>query len=260
MSEQRFGFRIKWLGCACFEMDFGDATVVSDPWITANAKTDMTWENVERCDYITLSHGHFDHTLDIPALVEKFQSRILCGEFTAMPLMRWININPMSMYPMAPNLELDFDAVKIKALFGRHTILAGGANDRITIWENSPKNAGDPNLIELGVLGDIEYRNFLFTMPNGTKILIWGNRLDRPEQRNQLREEKPDIAILQLTANSGIDTAAICKEIGCKVVIPHHFDFPNDYMHKVNDLKEELARIAPEIRCIVPEYGEWINL
>ena len=260
MSEQKFGFRLKWLGCACFEMDFDGATVVSDPWITANAKTDVTWENVERCDYITLSHGHYDHTLDIPALVEKFQSRVLCGEFTAMPLMRWLNINPMSMYPMAPNLELDFDAVKIKALFGRHTVLAGSAEHRRNWAENHPINAGDPNMIDMAIWGDLEYRNFLYTMPNGTKILIWGNRLDKPEQRNQLREVKPDIAILQMTVNSGADTAAICREIGCKVVIPHHFDFPNDYMPKVNDLKEELARIAPEIRCIVPEYGQWIDL
>ena len=130
MSDKKFGLRIKWLGCACFEMDFGGATVVSDPWITGNAKTECTWENVEKCDYITLSHAHYDHTLDIPALVEKFDSRVLCGEFTAMPLMRWLDLNPMSMYPMNPNLELDFDAVKIKALYGRHTVLPGGAAKR----------------------------------------------------------------------------------------------------------------------------------
>lgn len=258
MSEQRFGFRLKWLGCVCFEMDFGETTVVTDPWITPNEKNDLTWKTVEKCDYITLSHGHYDHTLDIPALVEKFQSRVLCGEFTAMPLMRWLNINPMSMYPMSPNLELDFDTVKIKSLFGRHIPLPGGANERIAHWEARPVNAGDHNLIELGVWGDIEYRNYLFTMPNGTKILVCG-RSDQPEQRNQLREEKPDIAILQMSS-SGADTAVICKEIGCKIVIPHHIDFPNDKMPKVNDLKAELARIAPEIRCIVPEYGEWIEL
>ena len=62
MSDQKFGIRIKWLGCACFEMDFGGVTVVNDPWITGNAKTELTWEDVEKCDYITLTHGHYDHT------------------------------------------------------------------------------------------------------------------------------------------------------------------------------------------------------
>ena len=260
MSDKKFGLRIKWLGCACFEMDFGGATVVSDPWITANAKTECTWESVEKCDYITLSHAHYDHTLDIPALVNKFDSRVLCGEFTAMPLMRWLDLNPMSMYPMNPDLELDFDAVKIKALYGRHTVLPGGAAKRREWAENHAVNNGDPNMIEMAIWGDLEYRNYLYTMPNGTKILIWGNRLDRPEQRNQLLEIKPDIAILQMTKNSGADTAAVCKEMGCQIVIPHHFDFPGDYMSKVNDLQAEIAAQSLQVRCIVPEYGKWMEL
>ena len=262
MSEQKFGFRIKWLGCACFEMDFSGVTVVSDPWITANVKNDVTWENVERCDYITLSHGHYDHTLDIPALVEKFQSRVLCGEFTAMPLMRWLDINPMSMYPMTPNLELNFDAVKIRALFGRHTPLPGGAKERLAAEVARPVNAGDPNLIELGNCGNVEYRNYLFTMPNGTKVLIWGNRMKFADQRNILRETQPDIAILQMTTSDNASelAAEICRDSGCKVVIPHHFDFPNDCMPFVNAFGEELAKNAPEIRYIVPKCGEWIEL
>ena len=46
----KMGVRIKWLGCASFEMDFGGVTVVNDPWITDNEKTDLTWEAVEKCD------------------------------------------------------------------------------------------------------------------------------------------------------------------------------------------------------------------
>lgn len=47
MSENRFGFRLKWLGCACFELDFGEGTFVNDPYITDNAVTELTWEAVE---------------------------------------------------------------------------------------------------------------------------------------------------------------------------------------------------------------------
>ena len=48
-----FGLRLKWLGCACFEMDFGGVTVVNDPWITPNVMNDLSWEAIEKCDYIT---------------------------------------------------------------------------------------------------------------------------------------------------------------------------------------------------------------
>ena len=261
MSEKKFGLRLKWLGCACFEMDFGGVTVVNDPWITANAKTELTWEDVEKCDYITLTHGHYDHTLDIPPLVKKFNSYLLCGENTAVPMMRFADMNPMRVYPMYPDLELDLEDVKIKALYGRHTPLPGTYSERDVIWQNHPKNDGDPLFIELGKWGDFEYRNFLFTAPNGTKVLIWGNKLARPDQRAILRAVKPDIAIMQMTGGNPADeTAKICKEMGCKVVLPHHMDFPKDYTPFVEALGEELARQAPEIQYIVPEYGKWIEL
>jgi L-ascorbate metabolism protein UlaG (beta-lactamase superfamily) len=259
MSE-KLGVRIKWLGCACFEMDFGGLTVVNDPWITPNEATELTWEAVEKCDYITLTHGHFDHTIDIPVLMEKFGARVLCGEFTSVPLLRWTNANPMSIYPMVPNLELDFDDVKIKALYGRHGPLPGAAAERMEKHKAAPYNEGDPNLIELGFWGDFEYRNFLYTMPNGTKVMICGSKLHR-DQQNILREVKPDILLLQVVGvNGAARTAALIKEIGCKVVIPFHFDFPNSYMGKVDELSGALKELAPEVEYIVPEYGQWIEL
>ena len=253
-----FGFRLKWLGCACFEMDFGGITVVSDPWITPNEKMDLTWENVEKCDYITLTHSHYDHILDIPALMEHFNAYLLCGELTTMPLMLWADVNPMRMYPMSPDLELDFDSVKIKALYGRHSPLPGTAQER-----EAKRNASDssPLLKELSRWGDLEYRNYLYTMPNGTKVLMWGSKIARPDQRNILLREKPDIAIVQVTgANKAEDMAAALVEMGCKIVIPHHIDYPGDYSRQTGNLQAALAEIAPEITFIVPKYNQWIEV
>jgi L-ascorbate metabolism protein UlaG (beta-lactamase superfamily) len=161
---------------------------------------------------------------------------------------------------MVPNLELDFDDVKIKALYGRHGPLPGAADVRMERHKNSQINAGDPNLIELGFWGDFEYRNFLYTMPNGTKVMICGSKLHR-DQQNILREVKPDVLLLQVVGvNGAARTAALIKEIGCKTVIPFHFDFPNSYMSKVNELGDALKELAPEVEYIVPEYGQWIEL
>ena len=140
------GFRLKWLGCACFEMDFGALTVVNDPWITPNKRTELTWEAVERCDYITLTHGHYDHTLDIPALVKRFDPYVLAGENTAVPLMRWADLSPMRVCPMYPGTEMDLDAVKIKAICGRHTVLPGTVNEREAA---ARKHWEDRNMVEL---------------------------------------------------------------------------------------------------------------
>ena len=256
-----FGVRLKWLGCACFELDFDGLHIVNDPWITPNEKTELTWEDVEKCNYITLTHSHHDHIVDIPALMEKFSAFLMCGEQTAMPMMKWANVNPMRVYPMSSNLELDMDKVKIKALYGRHGPLSGDAQERMERWENHKFHGQTPVTQELGLLGDLEYRNFLYTTPAGTKVLIWGNKIARPDQRNMLKAEGADIGIIQVTgANKAEDMAAACKEMGCKVVIPHHMDFPGDYMRSVNALKDALAAIAPEIQFIIPEYNKWIEL
>jgi len=259
-SQDRIGLRIKWLGCACFEMDFGGVTVVTDPWITPNEKNGVTWEAVEHCDCIALSHGHYDHTLDIPALVKQFDPDVLCGEFTAPALMRWADINPMSVYPMPHGLELDYDAVRIKAVYGRHILLPGTAKERAGWAKNHVINAGDPDLIELAYWGDLEYRNYLYTMANGTRVFVWGSKLSKVDQRNQLRDIRPDVAILQMTVNSAADTAELCAQMGCKVVIPHHFDFPKDHMDLAQELQRELAQRSPGTHCVIPEYNTWIEL
>ena len=253
-----FGLKLKWLGCACFEMDFGGLHIVSDPWIGKNEKTDLTYETVEKCDYIVLTHGHHDHITDIPALVEKFNPCVLCGEGTATPLMQWADINPMKVYPMTPNLELDFEAVKVQALFGRHTPQTGTFREREEFWANHRLYGQDALIRQLNMWGDFEYRNYLFTTPDGTKILLWGNTISRPEERNVLRQIHPDIAIMQTTRQE--DMAVMCKEMGCKVVIPHHIDYPKDYTQLVEDLGKSLATVAPEIQYIVPQYGKWMTL
>ena len=257
--KEKLGVRIKWLGCACFEMDFGGFTVVNDPWITDNEGTSLTYENVENCDVITLTHAHFDHITDIPALLKKFSPKLLTGQLTALPMLKYTDMCPMHLYPMNPGLELDYDAVKIKALFGRHTVLGSTWNEVKEKLNKREIVRSSPVMQELAMIGSIEYINFLFTMPNGTKVLIWGNELT-PDQCNILREIKPDIAILQMTRNTPEKTADICIEMGSKVVITNHIDFPRDYMPLAVGLKEEMAKRAPEVNCIIPEYGTWVEL
>ena len=80
------------------------------------------------------------------------------------------------------------------------------------------------------------------------------------DQRNILRQVKADIAIMQMTTNSAADTVKICREMGCKVLIPNHIDVPKSFMERVFDVKEELEKQASEIQYIIPEYGEWISL
>ena len=258
----KYGVSIKWLSVTCFELRFGDFTVVTDPYITECAGTDLTWEAVENCDVICLSHAHWDHISDIPRLMEKFSPDLLCGDQTARPLAKWINCDPTRLCPMSANLELDYDSVKIRALFARHTKRKAGYRDLCERTEASKLCAGQPLLADLMSYGSIDYRNYLFTLPDGTKLLIWGSD-PTPEQLNLCKALKPDIAIVQrsVTQEANEKKAAFAAAIGCKILIPHHQDvYGPDDPQILQSFRDAFLQLVPDGTFLIPEHNQWMEL
>ena len=258
----KYGIRIKWNTVACFEMKFGDTTVVSDPCITDSQGTEATWETVEKCDIVTVSHVHWDHITDLPAIARKFSPRVLVGELSAMPLLRWMDYNPSSVYAMTPDLELDFGDVKVRALFGKHVDQSRNYSELYERFTENPLMQKDKELMEMQLLGSLEYRNYLFTAENGTKVLIWGNN-PRIEQQKMLEKLRPDIAIVQFTKHKPKEMAQFCRAIGAKVVIPHHMDLhytEEEYLPKVEKLAAKFEKLVPDGRFIIPKHGKWVEL
>ena len=258
----KYGVSIKWLAVASFEMNLNGKTVVTDPYITECVGTDLDYTAVENCDYITLTHSHWDHITDIPRLNEKFQPKILAGEMTALEIARWLDLWPSRVYPMYPDTELDFGAFKVKALYGRH-IFNASWGIRSYVEERAPKLeiCQDPYVLKMQEVGSFEYRNYLFTLPNGTKILHWGSA-PTPEQIAICKAEAPDIAIIQ---RAGIpraeQRAEFAAAIGAKVVIPHHHDFQRvDDPAVVEAFKNAYLARVPDGTFITPRHGEWIEL
>lgn len=254
--------RIKWLTVTCFEMQLGDTTIVSDPFIGLSPNNDLTYEAVEKCDFITLSHCHWDHITDIKPLMEKFHAPLLTGTLTAGPMLQWLDVNPSFIYPMDAGLELDFETVKIKALFGRHTSLGTTYSQQREHFHKNPTLLADPLMESFQPLGTLEYRNFLYTCPDGTKILMWGND-PTYSQRMLCKAEKPDIAIVQLSKQDPVEMAEFVAAIGSKVVIPHHMDLKKtreEYMPRVLQFREEYLARVPDGRFLIPENGKWMQI
>lgn len=263
MKEQRaYGIELKWLSVTCFEIKFDGTTVVTDPFITESVTTDLIWEAIDACDIITLSHTHWDHITDIPRLMGKFSPKLLAGELSTMPLAKWLDCNPTMLYPMSPNLELDFGDVKIRALFGRHSNLHRNYSEAIEWTQSEPVVSGNVMLEKLQTYGIIEYRNYLFTAANGTKVLIWGSDLSI-DQRNLLKQLQPDIAILQYAKYSAADTAEFAAAIGCKILIPHHMDLrltSEEYWPRIVELEREFMSRVPDGRFVAPQRNTWMQL
>jgi len=65
---------IQWLGQATTRITTpGGKVIVIDPWVTSNPKTPEQFKSLEamgKVDLILVTHGHFDHFADVPALAK----------------------------------------------------------------------------------------------------------------------------------------------------------------------------------------------
>jgi len=250
--------RIRWLTIACFEIEINGFTIVIDPCIKASERAGFGPEVIENVDLILISHGHWDHITDLKYLIDKFGCPVLCGELTAPALLKMLNSNPAEIYPMTPNLELDFNFAKIRALFGRHTNQHRISSELLRInCDNSFVNCPEMELCSF--YGDLEYRNYLITASNGLKMLFWGSNVTN-DQLNIIREIKPDIAMLQYTKQKPEELADLVKAGEIKILIPHHMDLAEAeevYNLRIMRLEEEMKKIAPQCLVITPERLKW---
>ena len=107
---------IRWLTIACFEIRVGDFRIVIDPCIGESPRAPFGPEVIEGADIVLLSHTHWDHITDLAYVMEKFHCPVLCGELSAPALIEMLNANPHDVYPVTPNLELDFGGAGARAV------------------------------------------------------------------------------------------------------------------------------------------------
>jgi L-ascorbate metabolism protein UlaG (beta-lactamase superfamily) len=248
----------RWLTVACFEIKLPDGfTIITDPFIGASKTTELTAEAVEGADLILITHTHYDHVTDVKMLMEKFKSKVLVGDMSAMAFTRWLDCNPAQIYPMSAGLELDFGQVRVKSLFGRH------GDPRTTIQKRMGKISQNPivseKMMETQWFGTLEYRNYLVTLASGFKILFWGSDVTT-EQGYILNEIRPDAAFMQLRQNGLVKMAA---DAGVKILVPHHMDTsktPEQYEAIIEGLAAEFSSGNPGGLVLCPEHGKWYDI
>ena len=79
-AGQAQAFELQWFGQSAFKLTTESGKViVIDPFLLKNPKTPEEWKDLKKLgkvDLILVTHGHFDHTADVPALAEMTGAKV----------------------------------------------------------------------------------------------------------------------------------------------------------------------------------------
>lgn len=193
--------RLTFHGHSAFELVTSKATrIMFDPWLNDNPKSDIKTSDVDRLDYIMISHGHGDHFSDVVELAKQTDATVL-GTFELVSLCQAQGVKKGHAMSVGGGYTFPFGYVKLTpALHG--TGIDGGAD---------------------GIYS---------TMPNGFWVDLGDARVYHSGDTAlltdlQLLQGKVDVAMLPIGDNFTMgpeDAARAVEFIKPRVVIPMHYN------------------------------------
>jgi L-ascorbate metabolism protein UlaG (beta-lactamase superfamily) len=274
-------FQMRWLGTACFEILLPNhRTIVIDPYVDDSVTAPITSDQFEGCDYIFITHGHYDHVLDVGKLANRFSPKILCSDVTASSLIEHQGVEPVLITRVKAGDVIQEEGLSVEVVRGVHvdfakeyTRLTGhhvleGTKKRISTFKKFIKETLDTDWLPeqfkdwMAKYPQGEQLNFVFAPTGGKRIYMAGSYPD-PSLIEVAQQARAHITLLQVLPGNTLrgmeeQTARIAIASGCKIVVPQHHD-PLLRGAKKTDLSE-LKRILDEKSDIVfQEFvpGQW---
>lgn len=105
---------LTYFGHSCFLVETNGKKILFDPFITPNELAKEIDINTIDCDYIAISHGHFDHISDAVAIAKRTNAAVIC----AYEIYEWLqkqgitNLRPGNT---GGKWNLDFGTIKFVA-------------------------------------------------------------------------------------------------------------------------------------------------
>jgi L-ascorbate metabolism protein UlaG (beta-lactamase superfamily) len=211
--------QVQWLGQAAFKLtSVSGKVIVIDPWLTSNPKTPEAYQKLEalgKVDLILVTHGHFDHFADVPALA-KLNNAPVWGPAGLAQSMQLLGILPVaqanrmnkggSIKPIGPD-------IKVTLVHAEHS--------SELVFKN-PVTGKD----ELHVGG--EPGGFIVEFENGFKVWHMGDTGVFGDMKLIAELYKPDLVLMPIGGGQFVmnpaDAAFAARDlIKAKAVVPMHY-------------------------------------
>jgi L-ascorbate metabolism protein UlaG (beta-lactamase superfamily) len=201
------GARITWYGHSCFRIDTRSGrAIILDPYFE-NPNSPIKADQVDRCDLLLVSHGHFDHFGDALSIASRLRPA-------------WPCIHELSLW--LPR-RLPGGGEGIIGMNKGGTVEAAGFRVTMTGADHS---AGDWNAAGETTLYLGDPVGFIIELEDGYRIYFAGDTQLFSDMRLIRDLYKPDLAMLPIGGHftMGPIVAALAVEyLGVGDVIPMHY-------------------------------------
>ena len=274
---------MRWLGTACFEIVLPHKqTIVIDPYVDDSVSSPVTSDQFEGCNYIFITHGHYDHVLDVGKLVNRFSPKVFCSEITAGSLIKHQGVTPSVINRVKSGDMVREKRLAVEVLRGSHVdfgheylrltgrkLAEEGPDPKVMIKKAlmammGTDQAPDQLLEWMSKYPQGEQLNFVFEPVDGKRIYMAGSYPD-PEVIDEAKKANAHITLLQVLPGktlAGIEelVAQLAIASGCKIAVPQHHDplFPGAIKTDLSQLKRILEEKA-DIDFIELVPGEWYD-
>jgi L-ascorbate metabolism protein UlaG (beta-lactamase superfamily) len=241
---------VLWLGQASVRITTpGGKVIMIDPWLTSNPKTPANWKQLSalgKVDAILVTHAHFDHFADAPALA-KMHNAPMYGPAGMNQTVSTYGILPAELAPRFGKggtiMPWGPTGPKITAVRAEHSS------------ELAFKDAAGKDI----VLPGGEPVGFIVEMENGFKVWHMGDTGVFGDMRLIGQMYRPDLVLLPIGNHfvmSPQDAAMAVREmIRPKYAIPIHYGTTPQLRGTPAEFIAAMGTSSP-VRVLVPEPGQ----
>jgi len=216
---------ITWYGHACWELRTpGGKTVLLDPWFS-NPLSPKAPGDVDTCDVLLVTHGHFDHFGDAIGIASRTRHT-------------WPCIHEMSLFLSRNYAHND----QVIGMNRGGTVEAGGLKVTMVRADHSSGDlyAGAESAIYLG-----EPIGFLVELENGERLLFAGDTDVFSDMRLIAERWRPTLAFLPIGGHYTMDPVGAAQAVellGVSDVAPMHYGTFPILAGTPDALREELGK------------------
>lgn len=237
---------VLWLGHAAFKITSpGGKTIVIDPALTVIPATPPKYKSLDalgKIDLLLVTHGHWDHITDAPALAKSNNIPLYAPGDLNMALTT-LGVLPPAQLPRSNK------GGRLTPVAGIKVTLIHAEHSSVYVWRNPATNKDEthPGGEPVGYIVELE---------NGFRIWHMGDTAVFGDMKWIAEYYKPDLVMIPVGGGFTMDAAdaayALRELIKPKFAIPMHYRVVAGAKHPAQELAQALAGSPIKVLTLNP--------